>query len=880
MLKKYMDAEDDTLVERTLLGDGDAYEALVLRHEKAVKGTAFRVTGNQFSAEDAAQDAFVTAWMKLDSLRERDRFGAWVCSIAKNCARNLVAHYHAAVPDISLDLLENTAATGSDESGLAKLYDLAQLGEQERDGKLHEAVEALSEKIRETVRLHYFDGLSVAEIARTLSLPEGTVKWRLSEGRKQLRKEYGVMEEQYDEKEALVKRVMRQVEELKLWRLKRDKTGFEADYRAVLAQVEALDESQDKQHALADVLLHGYWWLPGEKNQNMLARIKAAAEASHNEEAMQMVMAEEHDQKNGQEKLDFMRTVQMPYLEEHRLVKTLGYVWFWYAVACLDERKTEEGFAALRRVTDLLTPSDVYYATALAALDVEERRKALEASCDENPFLADKRSNRCVEGEVYCQLGQGLYFWEQPGYGRGGLACRFNHSLVWSASRCDGLILDATLRPGQSRVSTDGCVTLTCLEDSVSVSTPTGMFGNCTVYRVEERGTADGEVKHFTETAFCPGVGIVRQIVNHYGTQCEWQLTDYTVRGGEGLFPLATGNEWAYTCVTEMPGQVLGYENRYTVTASEGGRSVVSHPAFTHLKGYDPHSWEGQMLKARREYCYHVSDEEERLADVSDALSRAAVLAVTQRQKRHTAIATQVMDRILGTDPDFTPACTQVGRWNFFELCAVNRQDGRVSLAERRDYSFEWKNSGALGEEGYKVLYNFLYDILSVATGGCIWSDQWVPGYEEDRNVKYFGHRDTHLKLQVLEDQSVTVPAGHFADCRHISLELTGLTGGLAYRGGQMEYWFAPGVGIVCFSRPVSEKTGNVWQLTAFCGTGEGYFPTDDGLFRRYEPESLSDGWHGSVEYTFDVDESGTVLFRNALGTQDRENYEAAMKGR
>ncbi|MGN1445067.1 MAG: RNA polymerase sigma factor, partial [Eubacteriales bacterium] len=132
MLKKYMDAEDDTLVERTLLGDGDAYEALVLRHEKAVKGTAFRVTGNQFSAEDAAQDAFVTAWMKLDSLRERERFGAWVCSIAKNCARNLVAHYHAAVPDISLDLLENTAAMGSDESGLAKLYDLAQLGEQER----------------------------------------------------------------------------------------------------------------------------------------------------------------------------------------------------------------------------------------------------------------------------------------------------------------------------------------------------------------------------------------------------------------------------------------------------------------------------------------------------------------------------------------------------------------------------------------------------------------------------------------------------------------------------------------------------------------------------------------------------------------------------
>ena len=87
------DKNDGILVEMSLLGDQMAYEELVIRHEKSVKGTAYKVTENEFSAEDASQDAFVSAWIKLDSLREKEKFGSWVCSIAKNCARDLVVHY-------------------------------------------------------------------------------------------------------------------------------------------------------------------------------------------------------------------------------------------------------------------------------------------------------------------------------------------------------------------------------------------------------------------------------------------------------------------------------------------------------------------------------------------------------------------------------------------------------------------------------------------------------------------------------------------------------------------------------------------------------------------------------------------------------------------
>ena len=70
------------------------------------------------------------------------------------------------------------------------------------------------------------------------------------------------------------------------------------------------------------------------------------------------------------------------------------------------------------------------------------------------------------------------------------------------------------------------------------------------------------------------------------------------------------------------------------------------------------------------------------------------------------------------------------------------------------------------------------------------------------------------------------------------------------------------------------EKPFCVWELTEYRGKGEGFFPIADGLFRRYEPSSLGHGYHASVEYTFDEDENGIVVFRNALGTQDRKNYE------
>ena len=85
---------DETLVMLTLAGDQDAFNALVIRYQNAVIALSASVTKNRFMAEDAAQDAFVTAWMKLDTLQEPQKFGVWVCRIAKNCALNKIGRAH------------------------------------------------------------------------------------------------------------------------------------------------------------------------------------------------------------------------------------------------------------------------------------------------------------------------------------------------------------------------------------------------------------------------------------------------------------------------------------------------------------------------------------------------------------------------------------------------------------------------------------------------------------------------------------------------------------------------------------------------------------------------------------------------------------------
>lgn len=846
-MNQHTEKNDENLVRLTLLGDESAYEELVSRHQRAVMGTAYKVTKNRFSAEDASQDAFVSAWINLSELRDGSKFGSWVCSFAKNCARTLERHYRAAIPDISLDTLDGFEPAEEDELFAEDEYE-----------DVRKAVDLLGEKIRKTVCLHYFEGKSVAEIAEILSVPIGTVKWRLSEGRKQLRKGYGIMEKTYNENESLVSRVMRQVEALKLWQLKNDKTGFEEEYRAVLANVEALEDSKEKSSMLADTLLRGYWEVSSEKNKEVFERIKKSAEDSHNEDVMMPVACEEYNKYSGEERIRFMRETQIPYYREGGYPKTLAYIWFWLGYEYREKGEYEEAIRCYEQVMDILTPSDVYYANAKSAIEGEKRSIAAEKKPDVIRYNFD------VTGEVYRKIDGKLYFWQQPGYDYNGNSA--SGSLFWNMSICDGMMLDESMKTDDTVTSSDG-ITLTYLKNDGACDTPAGHFENCSVYVV------DGERYGLThcETWLCDGIGIVRQIATRHDDSYEWVLSAYKTSGKGGLLPFEAGDRWEYALAEREATGITERENIFEVTACDAGSVTLSNMNFMAVTGYYD-TWEGKTAEARYCYCKNITSDDEILCDVSGAMKRAEELAATKRQKLHTTVANRVMRRIFETDPATNPDYTEKGRWNFFEYDAIKKADGKISYDEFRKDSFEWKDMADCDSDciGYKVLYSFFLEILRDAAG-CMWSDEWQDGYHYDERKS---GRYVTKNFNVKGGETVVTPAGTFKNCLQVSFDFQSW----GYFSGRSEYLFADGVGIVRFEHPYGDGKSAVWQLTEYKGTGEGFFPTNDGLFRRYEAEALSDGWHGSVEYTFDEDESGGVMLKDALGTQDRSCYEKAKK--
>src|SRR5271155_5831436 len=85
-----MDKAEKEAIRDVLAGNRDAYRVLMDRHFGTVTRIAFRITGNEADAEEAAQEAFLRAYNKLPSFRQDSAFSTWIMRIAMNTAINLV----------------------------------------------------------------------------------------------------------------------------------------------------------------------------------------------------------------------------------------------------------------------------------------------------------------------------------------------------------------------------------------------------------------------------------------------------------------------------------------------------------------------------------------------------------------------------------------------------------------------------------------------------------------------------------------------------------------------------------------------------------------------------------------------------------------------
>jgi len=170
-------AHDLELVALGASGDRAAFGELVRRHGSAVRGLLRRMGADGASADDVAQDAFLTAFEQIAEFRGEGAFRAWVCRIAarlyvKRWRKQARADMLAEAAE--LDAAEVQSAAGQDRGADAKI-------------DLDEAMKSLSEPERVCVSMCYGAGLSHAEAAAALNAPLGTVKSHVKRGLDKLR---------------------------------------------------------------------------------------------------------------------------------------------------------------------------------------------------------------------------------------------------------------------------------------------------------------------------------------------------------------------------------------------------------------------------------------------------------------------------------------------------------------------------------------------------------------------------------------------------------------------------------------------------------------------------------------------------------------------
>lgn len=146
------------------------------RHEDRIFGLALRMTGDRADALDATQDAFISAFRQAAKFRGESSFGTWLYRIAINATRDLLRKKRR-LPEPMAD--PSDRADGAERRMEDAVGDRLDLGR---------ALHDVPEEYREAVMLHDLGGIPYEEIARLADVPIGTVKSRISRGRRLLAK--------------------------------------------------------------------------------------------------------------------------------------------------------------------------------------------------------------------------------------------------------------------------------------------------------------------------------------------------------------------------------------------------------------------------------------------------------------------------------------------------------------------------------------------------------------------------------------------------------------------------------------------------------------------------------------------------------------------
>jgi RNA polymerase sigma-70 factor (ECF subfamily) len=180
-----MTLTDDELVARSIGGDAESFNQLILRWERPIYALAYRVIGREEDARDVCQETFLRAFRALPGFRGQAKFSSWLYRIALNLCRDWIRRQRRApvmqMPE-GIDPGELAAERGPVES-IETL-----VSRRELTAVVEEAMALLPEEQRTAIILKEYHGMTFQEIAEMQGCPLSTVKTRLYQGLTVLRR--------------------------------------------------------------------------------------------------------------------------------------------------------------------------------------------------------------------------------------------------------------------------------------------------------------------------------------------------------------------------------------------------------------------------------------------------------------------------------------------------------------------------------------------------------------------------------------------------------------------------------------------------------------------------------------------------------------------
>jgi len=156
------------LIEAAAGGDIESFGELCRRYYAVMAAIAYAVLNDHQLAEDAAQESFARALVRIKSLKEKAKFAPWLAAICRNVAKDMVA----------------TEAKQISAKDISKVHKVR--NPDENDLAIRQAIEKLPDFAKELVVLRYYDGLSYEQISSVLGISKATINGRLTRAKRKM----------------------------------------------------------------------------------------------------------------------------------------------------------------------------------------------------------------------------------------------------------------------------------------------------------------------------------------------------------------------------------------------------------------------------------------------------------------------------------------------------------------------------------------------------------------------------------------------------------------------------------------------------------------------------------------------------------------------